>query len=348
MQALPLATQTLFAELVERVTARDAARTVAQLAGSFATKTVAGQTYWYFKASQPGAGQVEYYLGGDSPALRDLAGRHRAGRADARAEDDAVAGLCAMLRSGGANVVDATAARVLRALADAGVFRLGGMLVGTYAYLVLGNVLGVRWQQGTRTQDLDIAAQPALALAVPPLATPAPAVLAGLDMGFLPVPGLDPTAPSTSFKVRGRELRVDFLTPARGARRTRPVPIPRLGVAATPLALLDYLLDAPLVTVAVNGGATAVTVPDPARFALHKLVLADRRPAAQQTKAAKDRQQATALLGWLAEERPGDLDQAVAAARAQYAPIATGLRRALRRLPAGEVRERIGAAVGSG
>ena len=30
-------------------------------------------------------------------------------------------------------------------------------------------------------------------------------------MGFLPVPGLDPKSPTTSFKVRGQSLRVDLL-----------------------------------------------------------------------------------------------------------------------------------------
>lgn len=341
MQALPLATQTLFAELAERIAAREAARTIGHLSGSFTTKTVSGQRYWYFKASQPGAGQVEYYLGPDSAAIRGLAGRHQSGRIDLQPDEADIARLCAMLRSGGGNVLDATAARVLRALADAGIFRLGGMLVGTYAYVVLGNVLGVRWQGGTRTQDIDIAARASLAVAIRPLEAPAPSVLAGLDMGFLPVPGLDPTAPSTSFRVRGRELRVDFLTPASGSRRTRPVPITRLGVAATPLPLLDYLLEAPLATAAVNGGAIGVTVPDPARFALHKLAVAERRPVAHQTKARKDREQAITLLAWLDTERPGDLDLALAAVREGHAALARDLRRAVRRLPEGGVRARI-------
>ena len=33
----------------------------------------------------------------------------------------------------------------MRALADAGVFRLGGILVGSYAFQILGNLLGVAW-----------------------------------------------------------------------------------------------------------------------------------------------------------------------------------------------------------
>ena len=44
---------------------------------------------------------------------------------------------------------------------DGGVFRLDGVLVGTHAFLVLGNILGVPWDGGSiRTQDIDIALAP--------------------------------------------------------------------------------------------------------------------------------------------------------------------------------------------
>lgn len=56
-----------------------------------------------------------------------------------------------------------------------------------------------------------------------------------------------------------------------------------------------------------------MVVPTPARFALHKLWLSGQRPAAQQTRAAKDRRQAEALIEVLAADRPGDLGRALAA-----------------------------------
>ena len=44
---------------------------------------------------------------------------------------------------------------------DGGVFRLDGVLVSTHAFLVLGNILGVRWDGGSIwTQDIDIALAP--------------------------------------------------------------------------------------------------------------------------------------------------------------------------------------------
>jgi hypothetical protein len=66
----------------------------------------------------------------------------------------------------------------------------------------------------------------------------------------------------------------------------------------------------------VNGGAVLVTVPAPARYALHKLLVSQTRSAVQQTKAGKDLQQAALLLEVLAEDRPDDLAAAGAAFRA--------------------------------
>ena len=85
-----------------------------------------------------------------------------------------------------------------------------------------------------RTQDIDLAAGQALEVAVPQIEADLPAALESLNMGFLPVPGLDPKRPQTSFKVRGHSLRVDLLTPATGSRNGKPVYISRLKAAAQP------------------------------------------------------------------------------------------------------------------
>jgi hypothetical protein len=97
-------------------------------------------------------------------------------------------------------------------------------------------------------------------------------------MGFLPVPGLDSREAETSLKVRGQSLRVDLLTPARARRNGKPVMISRFKAAARPMEFLDYLLAAPVPAPVINGGASLVNLPDPAHFALHKLVIADIRP----------------------------------------------------------------------
>jgi len=151
-------------------------------------------------------------------------------------------------------------------------------------------------------------------------------------LGFLPVPGLDPRRPSTSFSVRGRDMRVDFLTPARDTRSAEPVWLPALGVSAHPLYLLHYLIELPTPAVMLARRPALLRVPHPARFALHKLWTAAQRPVAEQAKARKDRRQAVALLEVLAQDRPDDVHEALAAL-APHRRARTSVDREMAKLP---------------
>lgn len=306
MERLSTQIQTVYAELLEQLRAIDAQRAIGHSGGTFVLKTVKGQEYYYHQHALP-SGVVQRYVGRRSPALDEVVARFAAGRASLADELKSTTRLCAVLRSGGALAIDGAPARVLSALADAAVFRLGGVLVGTHAFIALGNMLGVRWGAGgIRTDDIDIAGARTLGIAVPPLTADVPTILDSLEMGFFPVPGLSPHHPSTSFKVRGHALRVDVLTPQVGGR-TKAVPIPRFRTAAQPLPHLDYLIADSEDAALVAGSGVLVRVPHPARFALHKLSLARARAAAQQTKSDKDLDQAAQLIQLLSEERPGDL-----------------------------------------
>jgi hypothetical protein len=55
------------------------------------------------------------------------------GRVGAEADLEEMSRLCAMLRKGGALVLEAASAKVISGLAAGGVFRAGGVLVGTHA-----------------------------------------------------------------------------------------------------------------------------------------------------------------------------------------------------------------------
>ena len=335
MPRQPAETQTLFAELSERLRALEAARTFASLTGTFAKKQVRAGDYWYFKTSEGPNGQKDYFIGPDNKETRDMMKAYAAGRPEAEESLKQIERLCAMLRQGGAMTTDTPSARVIAGLASAGVFRVGAVLVGTQAFIALGNLLGIRWESGLRTQDIDVAAARILEVAVPQSEADLPKALDALNMGFLPVPGLDPRSAETSFSVRGQALRVDLLTPAQGARTGKPIPIPRLKAAAHPFELLDYVLEGAISVPLLNGGATLVNVPDPARFALHKLVISGRRQAFEQAKAVKDRQQAAELLAALHEDRRGDLTLAVEALNKRAAAWRTRLKRELAKLPEG-------------
>jgi hypothetical protein len=303
----PLEVQTLYAELLERLVDYEAHRAIGHVAGSFVTKTIKGGQYYYFQYLEPGGDKRQVYLGRKDDALDRVVERHARARSETSDDEESIQRLCAILRAGGIMSTDTATARVLRALADAGVFKLGGVLIGTHAFVVIGNTLGVRWTGASlRTQDVDVAAVSTMSVVIPGASADVPAALESLEMGFLPVPGLDPVHPSTSYKVRGQGLRVDLLTPARG-RPTGPVNLRRLNAAAQPLKFLDLVTESTMRAAVVDGGATSVNVPDPARFAFHKLIVAGERPAVMHAKRDKDLAQAAQVLEALVAERPGDV-----------------------------------------
>jgi len=318
MRPLPVTTQTAYAELLDQLLALDAHRSIGHAPGAFVTKTIKGRAYVYFQYSTPGGTTRQAYIGPKSAALEAVVSRFASERAALRDDRERVEELAAMLRAGGAAVTDGSSARVLSALADAGVFRLGGVLVGTHAFLALGNVLGVRWDGASaRTEDVDIGVPRVLEVAIPPAEADVPRAIERLEMGFLPVPGLSPKDASTSFKVRGRGLRVDLVTPGDRARAGKPLHVGRFNAAAAPVRYLELALEDTQPAAVVNGGGVLVAVPHPARFALLKLLVAQDRPSAFQTKADKDVMQAVQLIEALEELRPGEVRLAWRATRAR-------------------------------
>lgn len=318
----PLENQTLYAELLEQLRVLESLRSIGALEGSFVTKQVKGDLYVYFQHYDPGGVKRQVYVGKKTAALDQLVEVYRSERKVFAQDMAQIQRLCAQLRAGDALLTDHASARVIRRMAESGVFRLEGVLVGTHAYVVLGNVLGVRWEHATlRTRDIDIAAsrkqdESDIAIAIPQIDADLPSALESLKMGFFPVPQLDHRQPSTSFMIRGNVLRVDVLTPQKN-QQTAPVFIQRFKVAAQPLWFLDYLIEEKIPAAVIDGGGILVNVPSPARYAIHKLIVAQERSAEAQAKKEKDLFQAYQLLSLLKEERPGDLPQAMDSAAAR-------------------------------
>lgn len=301
----------LYAELFDQLLALEAQRSIAHLSGGFTGKTIKGRRYWYFQYRELGQTVRQVYVGPDTEAIRRLVERFESGKAALEPDRARLEQLCAMLRRAGMMVTDVAAFRVLQALGDSGLFRQGSILVGTHAFAAIGNLLGVRWMHpAAQTRDVDLAKVTDLELALPSgEEVDLPEVLARLEMGFLPVPGLNPKHPSTAFKVRGKELRLDLLTPAHRGRR-KPVYFPALNAAAQPLPFLDYLVAYPERAAVIGRSAVLVNVPDPARFAFHKVLASQVRAAAFHAKSRKDLDQAAELFEVLLQDRPADLRSA--------------------------------------
>lgn len=300
--------------------------------GTPVSKVVSGGTYWYLQ-SRGGGLDVQRYLGPESPELLARLAEWKRLRAELAPELDELARLNEMAVAGGVPREPASAVRALELLAAGGLFRAGALLVGTRAFAAYGPLLGFRAPLAARTQDVDVALPRTIEIALPRQeATALAARLGETEPPFLPVPELDSRRPSTSFKLRGQELRVDFLTPRRRGDGERSVPVPALGLAAAPLEMLDYLVAAPVAAVLSGPRPVLVRVPDPARFALHKLWLAAERSTQEAARARKDREQAAVLLELLTEERPRDL-KAAARELARRPRPASRARAEARRLP---------------
>jgi hypothetical protein len=316
---LPASVATLYAELLERALVRERTAGVeGLLPGGLVTKAIRGRRYLYWQV-RTGGRVVQRYLGPDTGDLRAAIERIAERRHDAAAQQASLDRLAAMVIKGGALREQPAVASVIRLLADLGLFRRGAVLVGTQVFRAYGNLLAVRLPAfALRTQDIDVAHE--ISMALPAAGEPETQVEPSLAaLRLLPVPGLDPRQPSTSFHRRGRELRVNFLTPARRGAGETPVEVPGAGVFAWPLRFLDYLIEKPVPAMVLDAKPVLVRVPRPARFALHKLWTAAARGVSEQAKAVEDRTQAAAMITVLAAERPDDLREAMAALAARPA-----------------------------
>ncbi|MFN2360121.1 MAG: GSU2403 family nucleotidyltransferase fold protein [Marinobacter sp.] len=317
IQELSLTAQTLYAELLDQVLALGVAEPMSRTGGSFISKTVKKKPYVYFQFRELGRGYRQVYIGPDDEKTRAMIDRIRDRNESLEVQEERIMDLARAFNAAGGYAMDHTSLKVIKGFADAGIMRPGAgqaTLIGTYAYNLLGNVLGVTWPSNMRTQDIDVAADVHIALEKPDMT--APEALDQLRMGFLPVPQLRHDNPSTSFKIRGKQLTVDLLTTGNG-RNERPVKVPLFQSEAMPLQYMGFLLDETVPTVAFDRKHIAlVNVPNPIRFAIHKLLVSQIRPVAFRAKAAKDIEQASMILEVCMDQSPDlvkdALDEAMA------------------------------------
>jgi hypothetical protein len=204
---------------------------------------------------------------------------------------------------------DAQTGSLLTAFARAGVFRLGGTLVGTMAFRLYEAELGVRISSAdmAQTDDMDIASFEQLSIALEDkVVEPLNSILKNFE--FEPVPSLlDHRV--WRWKQASKKTLVEFLTPSFGDEGIRD--LPALGVSAQALHHLNYLIADPIAAVALYRSGILVQIPRPEKYAIHKLIVADRRRAGVDgLKSRKDRAQAAFLIEILAEDRPDELQEA--------------------------------------
>ena len=297
------------------------------------TKVVrGGKSYWY-DTFRVGTDVRKTYIGEDTPELAARLDR----LSDLRAlADDRQANrtrLIRILRAEGFMRIDAATGSLMSAMAKAGVFRLGGTIVGTHAFRLYEGELGLRYRFDdiAQTRDMDIASFERLSLALDDVVSPRLQDVFR-DFAFDPVPSLRPEH-VWRWKQTRNELMVEFLTPSFEADETVK-PLAALGVDAHSLHHLNYLIQDPIKAAVPYRSGVLVQIPQPERYAIHKLIVADRRQGGPNAlKSAKDRAQAAFLIEALAQDRPDELREAYAIAKATGPKWDMRLDRTLQKMP---------------
>jgi len=304
---LPVNAQTAYAQLLDVALSTEHFRSVADLPGSFSSKTVKGHRYWYFQYTEPSGKLKQVFVGPDSEAVKSLM---------AKKNDEAISRqlqpLSASAVALGCAELLPKHLRVILRLAEYGFFRAGGILIGTHAFQAYGNLLGVQWGDASRTQDIDFAhAGKSISLALPSnIEVNTHDAINSLEMGLLPISGLSNKTGATYLSPKDASFRLDFLTTLHRGHE-EPYQHPKLNVSLQPLKFMEFSLEQIQQAVMLNHeGAVVVNIPHPARYALHKLIVFGEREGAFVAKSSKDLLQSASLLSLLKDRRPWEVEAA--------------------------------------
>lgn len=309
MKRLPLITHSLFAELTDQCRSEPRNPELWPLSGSVVTVPVSEQEHWYFQKSRrttSGKYQQREYIGpvGDQVLAAKVA-TFEAAKAGYSGRME----IISTLKSAGVAAPTGKLANLLLGLHEAGVLERA-LVVGTIAFQAYGAMLGAKFGQSAfHTMDVDMTQAETLSLAVGKnLSVPLLEVLTSLDETFREVPGMDPRTPPVSY-INQDKIRLDVLMPFTDPDRG-PIHSNKLGSHGQPQRLLDYLVVDPVETILLVGGGAPTHLPSPARFALHKLIVSQRRDAIEAAKKRKDLLQAQQLIDLLIEDEPDALRKA--------------------------------------
>lgn len=318
MRKIPPAYQTLFSDLQQRLQWAETEP------GSVYVQQPSGKVY---VKRRIGAAYKSEYLG--SPSDPETAIKAEAVRA-ANTERRDRRQLVQTLKSAGLPGPTLAMGQILEAIAAGGLFNPsnGLVIVGTTAFATYAPLIGaVPAAQSLTTQDIDLALVE-IAVAEDRAGSSIHAALANAGINMKPQGTYSPPA-----RLTGNGLTVEFLTPLRRGGETI-IPAKSLGVSAQALPFMDFLIANPIPVAVLHGAGVLVRVPQPARYAIHKMLIANRRPAGDM-KSHKDLQQARQIMEAMIASGQGEaLDDARAIAEAKGEKWRKALRAAERALEA--------------
>jgi hypothetical protein len=304
MPDIPLNLQTLYADLVQDVHGR-----IAKPASVY-RRTLRNIEFLYAK-KRVGVVRRDIFIGRADDSEAQATAKTMQMEME-RAEARRVTIIA--LKAAGMPTPFAEIARVLDALDDAGLLTKI-IIVGTAAYQCYPPMIGSTLPRATiMSQDVDIATM-SLAIKSDGEAESLEDILKRADPSFTGRMGLRPADLPSSFR-SANGFTVDLLTPILRRDDPNPMPLQNLRAGAVPLQHLKWLIENPVPIAVLYGSAIPAFVPQPARYAVHKLIIAQKRLVNPQ-KRQKDLAQAKALIDVLRLRDPYALSDARDAAFAE-------------------------------
>lgn len=296
---LSLGAQTSYAELL------DMARSVEQskfgfLRGSFHRRQIKGRTYAYFNFRDVDGHGRSVYVGPEGERVQclidefnqsQIVGRHAALTQRAQA--------CMAL---GCSGLPTKHFRLIQKLAGYGFFRGRGVLVGTHAFAAMGNMLGLRWIGGGNAMCADFArAESNISIALSGEGDiPTHDAIMSLDAGLLPIRAFGVGANRSGRDTP--ELRAKIAMPP--GEPDGVSPRSSAGLELEPVKFVHLLLeDLAHGVVLGKSGACMVNLPDPARFAVHNLLVYGDESMPERLTSISLLDQAAALIEWLMDQQ---------------------------------------------
>lgn len=265
---------------------------------NFQLRTISGRRYWY--ARLPDGSQK--YLGPDKPPLSEIVASER----DLKVLDSENRAIIRSFRANGFPLPGDNPGRVLASLSDSGFFRLRGVLVGTLAYQTYLPMFGENIRAfhsnlaksgamaASRTGDLDFALFHSIAIAIDDKLDAPFMDAIGKAEAFEQIPAFLGDGMLPQWRDKRSGLRVDLLTPFVPPLEEDNAWLPTISASGVKLMFLDFLIYEEIPAVVLHGSGIAVNVPQPHRYAVHKLIISQERR--NPVKREKDLIQAYALL----------------------------------------------------
>lgn len=297
---LPISAQTIYAEIYDKLISND----FNDLSGSFHKKNIKDKSYWYFNFRDIYGEHNTVYVGPDNDNIKKLVSKYELGIC----EKQSIEKLVKSYKGFQPVQLNYQHFSVIKKLAEYGFFKAGGLMIGSYAFIAIASMLGVTWNINQYTEDVDFAHTDNPSIALPNnLKLDTHAALESLNIGLLPMTNLD-RKPNGQY--RAKDLRVDFVTSK--TRTGLPVTVNRLNLTLAPLPYMEFSLENPVQALLLSHSeACLINLPDPARFVIHKMIVASIRPISQQNKISKDFLQCISLIEWyIKNNRFSDIQEA--------------------------------------